>query len=67
MICIKEDCNLQASAAIAEDVLDVTITENRWVTDEPTFRKTSVYYCKEHFQEAMESLGNSRVVKEQIL
>ncbi|AUF83725.1 hypothetical protein CXP39_02860 [Mesoplasma syrphidae] len=64
MICIKDDCNKPASATMAEDVLDVTATDNKWVTEEPTFKKANIAYCKEHFQEMMDVLANSRAIKE---
>ncbi|ATZ17110.1 hypothetical protein ELUMI_v1c03850 [Williamsoniiplasma luminosum] len=60
MICIKKDCNNQASAKVCEDVLDVNSSENKWVTEEPTYKKVSLYYCKKHFQEVIDVLTTSK-------
>ncbi|PPE05428.1 hypothetical protein [Williamsoniiplasma lucivorax] len=61
MVCIKENCNNQASAQIKEDILDVNASENKWVTEEPTYKKVSLYYCKVHFREMMHVLTTKKV------
>ncbi|WP_027062976.1 hypothetical protein [Mesoplasma seiffertii] len=56
MICIKHDCNQTSSAWIEENILDVTSTDNKWVTAEPTFKLAQVHYCKLHFHEIIQEI-----------